>query len=59
MIMTPFEKAGYTKDSKFRVMRDTFHFVEGDTVWLDWDDGSNYPMFTDGKINSGFRYPMK
>ncbi len=47
--MTPFEKAGYTKDSKFRVMRDAFHFVEGDTVWLYYDDGSHCPMFTDGK----------
>jgi hypothetical protein len=47
--MTPFEKAGYTRDSKFRVMRDTFRFVEGDTVWLYRDDGGYMPLFTNGR----------
>ncbi len=47
--MTPFEKAGYTKDSKFRVMRDTHGFAEGDTVWLYRDDAGYMPLFSNGR----------
>ena len=38
--MTPFEKAGYTKDTKFRVIRDIWGLKKDDIVTLDLDDGS-------------------
>lgn len=52
---TPFEKAGYTKDTKFRVIHeDPCHGIEtGDIVWLSEDDDTTLPEFTNGK---SFRY---
>ena len=46
---TPFEKAGYTKDTKFRVLNngaEEYGIYEGDIVWLHGDDGSTSPAFT-------------
>jgi len=43
--MTPFEKAGYTKDTKFRVLHGGYVFKRGDIVKLSYDDGSNFPRF--------------
>ena len=38
--MTSFEKAGYAKDTKFRVLVDYWSFKEGDIVTLYEDDGN-------------------
>jgi hypothetical protein len=43
--MTPFEKAGYTKDTKFKVLRDFFIFTEGEIISLRRDDGTSMPFF--------------
>jgi len=42
---TPFEKAGYTRDSKFRVTIRECDFKEGDVVILRKDDGTHSPQF--------------
>lgn len=47
--LTPFEKAGYTKDTKFRMKFGTCDIEIGDVVWLSWDDGTNSPRFTNGQ----------
>ena len=51
--MTPFEKAGYTKDTKFKALRDLFRLKKGDIVTLYEDDGSYRPSFKneDGEWN--------
>jgi hypothetical protein len=44
---TPFKKAGYTKDTKFRVLNngaEEYGIYEGDIVWLH-DDGSGYMKY--------------
>ena len=43
--LTPFEKAGYTKDTKFRVLRDYDYLKKGDIVTLAEDDGFRCPWF--------------
>ena len=43
--MTPFEKAGYTKDTKFRVLNCFGTLEKGDIVTLDEDDGTVAPKF--------------
>ena len=43
--MTPFEKAGYTKDTKFRVIKDCYSLKKGDIVTLYEDDGTLSPKF--------------
>ena len=43
--MTPFEKAGYSKDTKFKVLRDRWGLKKGDIVTLCEDDGSYRPRF--------------
>ena len=51
--MTPFEKAGYTKDTKFKVLRDSNAcFSKGDIVTLAEDDGFRCPWFKteDGNV---------
>ena len=47
---TPFENAGYTKDTKFKVLTNPVggEFRAGDVVWLKSDDGSHCPIFTNG-----------
>jgi len=42
---TPFEKAGYTKDSKFKVTSSYGDFEEGNVVILRKDDGTHSPQF--------------
>ena len=57
---TPFEKAGYTKDTKFRVVSDTakdYGVPEGSVVWLAWDDGTKCPFFTRGGSKVSFLLP--
>lgn len=49
---TPFEEAGYTKDTKFRMKKDVNNLTKGTIVWLYWDDGSICPEFTDGCCTS-------
>lgn len=44
--MTPFEAAGYTKDSKFKVILPYNEFKVGDTVVLSKDDGTDNPAFS-------------
>ena len=48
--MTPFEEAGYTEDTKFKVIRDRGVLRVGDIVTLDLDDGTEWPYF---KIEDG------
>ena len=43
--MSPFEKAGYTKETNFKVLRDWGSFNKGDIVTLELDDGSLAPLF--------------
>lgn len=47
--LTPFQAAGYTKDTKFRVTAYSEYFTEGDIVWLERDDGTLFPKFTNGE----------
>lgn len=48
--MTPFEAAGYTKDTVFRVTTDAPRFLAGTQVMLAKDDGTDTPYFTDGSV---------
>jgi len=57
---TPFEKAGYTRDTKFKVINDEaedFGIYEGDIVWLHRDDGSICPAFSSGGNHTYFYLP--
>ena len=54
--MTPFEKAGYTKDTKFRVLRDYRRFKKGDIVTLCEDYGSICPRFETKEGSLGSMY---
>lgn len=57
---TPFEKAGYTRDTKFKVINDEaedFGIYEGDIVWLHRDDGSSCPAFSSGGNHTYFYLP--
>lgn len=49
--MTPFEARGWTKDTKFKVVDKTGcrGFEVGTVVWLDFDDSTLVPRFTDGR----------
>lgn len=49
--MTPFEAKGWTKDTKFKVVDKTGcrGFEVGAVVWLDFDDSTLVPRFTDGR----------
>lgn len=58
--LTPFEKAGYTKDTKFRVTQDAARVCDlkvGAVVWLSCDDGSTSPEFTDGRYEGFLQLP--
>lgn len=46
--MTPFEAAGYTKDTVFRVCAAAEAFPLGTLVQLQEDDGTNCPIFVSG-----------
>ena len=46
--MTPFEAAGYTKDTVFRVTTDDEGFDLGTLVKLEKDDGTSCPLFGNG-----------
>ena len=52
--LTPFEKAGYTKDAKFKVLGNWGSLKKGDIVTLDEDDGTICPRFKteDGRCGS-------
>lgn len=43
--MTPFEQAGYTKDSKFRTLTEIYGLPIGTTLILSKDDGTDSPFF--------------
>lgn len=45
MAKTPFEQAGYTKETKFKVLESQYGFRKGEIVTLDWDDQSSCPRF--------------
>ena len=51
--LTPFERAGYTKETKFKVLRDDCTFDKGDIVALGEDEGSECIIFKteDGRWN--------
>lgn len=51
--MTPFEAAGYTKDTVFRVVKAAPWFPVGTQVKLWEDDSTDIPFFTDGTV-TGF-----
>ena len=54
---TPFEQAGYTKDTEFRVISSGAHFNAGDVVKLKYDDTSTSPCFVNEKTRkSGYMY---
>ena len=53
--MTPFEKAGYTEVTNFRVLEDYYYFKKDEIVTLCKDDGTRCPFFKSG---SGFRASM-
>jgi hypothetical protein len=46
---TPFEEAGFNRNTKFRVVAPWGEYSVGTIVWLHEDDGSTSPKFTDGK----------
>ena len=48
--MTPFEAAGYTKDTVFRVCTGVPRPLAGALVALWEDDGTDMPCFTDGSV---------
>lgn len=48
--MTPFEAAGYTKDTVFRVRTGIPRPLAGTQVKLLEDDGTDTPYFTDGSV---------
>lgn len=48
---TPFQKAGYTKDTKFKVITGCGGLREGDIVRLKYDDGGNAPQFINEATN--------
>ena len=63
--MTPFEKAGYTKDTKFKVLRDLFRLKKGDIVtlkevkgssllWFKTEDGRNRRMYLPNMAPEGY-----
>ena len=43
--MTPFEQAGYTKDTKFKVLVDDYDLEIGTVVVIRTDDGTDCPFF--------------
>ena len=43
--LTPFERAGYTKETKFKVLVNNCGLRVGDIVTLNKDDGSVCPLF--------------
>lgn len=53
---TPFKDAGYTKDTKFRVLVEDpgYGMRTGDIVWLKEDDESAAPEFTNGRDSRYF-----
>ena len=51
--MTPFEEAGYTKDTEFKILRDSLHLKKGGIVTLKSDDGNYAPFFIDEKGSEG------
>lgn len=54
---TPFEQAGYTKDTEFRVISSGAHFNAGDVVKLKYDDTSTSPCFVNEKTRkSGYMH---
>lgn len=50
--LTPFQQAGYTEETLFKVLRNDGTFHAGDLVRLHSDDGTNIPMFI-GEDRSG------
>lgn len=49
--MTPFEAKGWTKDMKFKVITITDDvWTAGTIVWLQEDDGTALPYFSDGEV---------
>jgi len=53
---TQFEKAGYTKDTKFRVVNDNIYFNEGDIVTIHFDDKTDMPKFIKSIDTTGYMY---
>lgn len=54
---TPFEDAGYTKDTKFKVIDDSdVDFKLGEIVWLEEDDGTTLPLFTNEEDTMGYMH---
>ena len=53
---TPFEKAGYTLDTKFRCIKEYGDFMVGDILQAREDDGSHYPFFTNKRGVVDFMY---
>lgn len=54
LIMTPFQKAGFTKDTKFRCLCNYGDLRKGVIVTLNKDDGTDCPEFIDGNGNQEY-----
>lgn len=53
---SPFKKAGYTKKTKFKVLRTQYGFNAGDVVTLNYDDKSNCPEFIGEDGNTAYLF---
>ena len=54
LIMTPFQKAGFTKDTKFRCLCSYGNLRKGVIVTLNKDDGTDCPEFIDENGNEEY-----
>lgn len=54
LIMTPFQKAGFTKDTKFRCLCNYGNLRKGVIVTLNKDDGTDCPEFIDENGNEEY-----
>ncbi len=54
LIMTPFQKAGFTKDTKFRCLCSYGSLRKGAIVTLNKDDGTDCPEFIDENGNKEY-----
>lgn len=54
LIMTPFQKAGFTKDTKFRCLNRYGDLRKGVIVMLNKDDGTDCPEFIDENGNKEY-----
>lgn len=54
--MTPCKKLGYKVGDKFTIIEKSYMFNVGDVAFLQSDDGSSYPFFTNDKVKEEYPY---